>query len=142
MQFGTEQEAHDFLRAHPQFSTPQSLVDAPLIHEINLDRWAKWFLACGIPVSKPLSGPRIGQAHLVVEAARQGYGVALSNAIIGATDLQEGELCEIGATDVYLGSYMMTVTRAAQNRRATMQFQKWLLSCAGGFAPAQGRVPS
>lgn len=115
-----------WIETHPEFNTPESLLRAPLIHELNLDRWYAWFRACGVSPREPLSGLHIGQAHLVVEAAKRGYGVALSNSIIGLDDLQSGDLREIGQTNVMLEYYVMKCAAGLESPAAE-KFCRWIL---------------
>lgn len=118
--------SQQWIEAHPEFSTPESLRRAPLIHELSLDRWYAWFRECGIMLPEPLSGPHIGQAHLVVEAAKRGYGVALSNSIIGVDDLESGDLREIGRTNVMLECYVIKCAPGLESPAAD-KFCRWIL---------------
>jgi DNA-binding transcriptional LysR family regulator len=117
----------DWIKAHPEMESPEMLRHAPLIHENSHDRWRAWFRANGLDASNNLSGPHVGQAHLVMDAVRQGYGVGLSNSLIGAHDTAEGEILEIGSSNVYLEYYVMAFASGRYLKSAALRFREWLV---------------
>lgn len=104
----------------------EALLDLPLIHEENQSQWHNWLRAAGVTVPFELKGPKLWHAHVAIEAARRGLGIALANDLIAAEGLASGELVEITRTDIRLASYVFA-TRADQwNRSAVVQLRQWL----------------
>lgn len=120
-----------WLEAHPQIVTPADIAHAPLIHERSLDRWQAWLQACGVQMEAPLTGPHIEQAHLVMDAVRQGYGIGLSNSLISGVDLGIDDLVEIGNTNVVMEYYVLVASRRSQAQGAIGLFRNWLVEAVG-----------
>lgn len=80
-----------------QFTTPQSLHDAPLIIDEAVDfldprcDWRAWFDAAGAPFN-PITGTRFSQSDHAVDAALAGVGVALGRRSLVVKDIYEGRL--------------------------------------------------
>ncbi|HYH20292.1 MAG TPA: LysR substrate-binding domain-containing protein [Azospirillum sp.] len=116
-----------WLVAHPAATRVAGLPAMPLIHEESHRQWLDWFAAAGVPLPERLRGPRLWHAHLAVEAAKLGQGVALANELIAATEIAAGELTEIGATNVVLNPYVFVTRRDRWNEPAISRFRRWLL---------------
>lgn len=120
-----------WLDANPHIQKPADIAGAPLIHERSLARWETWLQACGVQPTRPLSGPHIEQAHLVMDAVRQGYGVGLSNALISDGDVGVGDVVEIGSTNVVMEQYVLIVSRNSQAQSSINSFRNWLIEAVG-----------
>jgi len=59
-------------------SSVQELARASLIHEESTEQWERWFQLAGHAAPVVLRGQRLWHAHLAIEAARVGQGVALA----------------------------------------------------------------
>lgn len=117
----------DFLERSGTFSAPSSLLTAPLLHEANTGQWRRWFLAHHIAVSETLGGAKLWHGHMTVAAARRGQGVALSNRLLIADDLESGALVEVGAFEpVFLGGYVFTARRERWQEPVILGFRRWL----------------
>jgi len=109
----------------------EDLLHAPLLHEESAAHWRSWFLACGIACPETLPGPRLWQAHLAIEAARHGQGVALANPFLIGDDLSSGRLVPV--LDKHLGGRIplgvYTFTARADRWQSTpvAQLRRWLL---------------
>ncbi|NYZ14364.1 hypothetical protein HL658_17570 [Azospirillum sp. RWY-5-1] len=90
---------------------PADLIAAPLIHEESHDQWLASFATAGVDAPARLGGPRLWHAHLAIEAAKLGQGVALANDLIAGRDLATGELVEIGTSSVALSPYVFSAKR-------------------------------
>lgn len=89
-------------------SDPKRLLHAPMLHEEDDRQWRDWLRLNGVEVPAELPGPRMWHAHLALQAARRGQGVALGSHYLVGQDLAAGQLCEIdvtGARPVPLGTY-------------------------------------
>jgi len=109
----------------------EDLLDAPLLHEESAAHWRSWFSACGIACPESLPGPRLWQAHLAIEAARHGQGVALANPFLLGDDLATGRLVPV--LDKHLGGriplgvYAFTARADRWHSPTVAQLRRWLL---------------
>lgn len=111
---------------------PTDLLGAPLLHEESSQQWQDWFEAQGVQVTAPLHGPRLWHAHLTIEAARRGQGVALANPFLVGDDFATGRLVPLlqsaggDEQQVALGAYAFAA-RADRWQTATITcFRRWL----------------
>lgn len=103
----------------------------PLLHEDNDLEWAHWLKAQGVEGEARLSGMRLWHAHLTLNAARQGHGVALANPMLLSDDLQTGRLCRVRPEQgefsaVCFGGYTFLAREDRWNAPATFRFRRWL----------------
>jgi DNA-binding transcriptional LysR family regulator len=115
--------------------TPADLLALPLTFEEDDIEWQIWFAAHGRDTGQGTTLPppvaRLWQAHMTLAAAREGQGVALTNAFLAGDDLATGRLIELGAGNpafrpVSLGAYYLTTYRDGRASRALQQFRDWL----------------
>lgn len=119
--------APDFLARSAPFDTPAALLDAPLLHESDTGQWRRWFRAHAVEVGETLPGAKLWHAHMTVAAARRGQGIALTNRLLVADDLDQGTLVEVGAfAPVYLGGYVFTARRERWQEPVIQGFRRWL----------------
>ncbi|WP_116813633.1 LysR substrate-binding domain-containing protein [Steroidobacter cummioxidans] len=115
-------------------STPASLLDAPLLHEENESQWHLWFSEHGVATNDlALSGPRLWHAHMTLQAARRGQGVALANPFLLGDDLNAGRLVRLPADydrEVTLGSYVFLARADQWQTPAVVRFRLWLKDAA------------
>jgi LysR family glycine cleavage system transcriptional activator len=114
----------------PPIQTPADLLTAPLLHEENESQWRAWFTEHGVSTTDiALSGPRLWHAHLTLEAARRGQGVALANPFLLGDDLTSGRLVRLPARcerDVMLGAYVFCTRADRWQAPAIVRFRHWL----------------
>lgn len=126
--------ASPFLLARfPEADRLDRLPSLPLIHEESTEQWERWLEAAGEPAQSGLRGMRLWHAHLAIEAARLGQGVALANDFLVADEIGGGGLVEIGATEVRLGGYYIVAAENRWNEAGIQAIREWL---AALFAPA------
>jgi DNA-binding transcriptional LysR family regulator len=80
-------------------------------------------------------GPRLWHAHLAIEAARLGQGVALANSFLIEEDIAAGRLVENGSSRGYLGGYYLLVPTKRRWDPQITALRGWLksvLSSEGG----------
>jgi LysR family glycine cleavage system transcriptional activator len=76
---------------------PEDLLGHVLLHDTRTEQdgggctWQDWFRSAGLRVQR-LDGPRFSNAHLAIEAAVNGLGIALARAALVNDDLVEGRL--------------------------------------------------
>jgi DNA-binding transcriptional LysR family regulator len=111
---------------------PVDLLSLPLLYEDDDVEWLVWFAAHGLGAAAlPPPVARLWQAHMTLVAAREGQGVALTNAFLAGEDLAAGRVVELGAGNpafcaVSLGAYYLTTQRDSGQTRPLRQFAAWL----------------
>lgn len=116
------------------------LLRAPLLHEEDDRDWREWFTAHGVQVTGSLAGPRLWQAHLTVDAARRGQGVALSTPLLLGDDIAQGRLVALTPQadqehPVFLGSYVFGARADRWLTPAILRFRNWLRGAMGETWP-------
>jgi DNA-binding transcriptional LysR family regulator len=115
------------LRArYPEVQTVKDMLRMPLIHEHSTERWERWLEAARLVNIPVLRGPRLWHAHLAIEAARLGQGVAIANEVIVDEDLATGVFVEVVPSDVMLGGYYVISTAARWNDPDIVALRAWL----------------
>jgi DNA-binding transcriptional LysR family regulator len=73
---------------------PEDLRRYTLLHEYNDESWSRWFAAAGVKSAPDARGVYFDSAHLALQAARAGYGIAMGDTPTVAADLREGRLMQ------------------------------------------------
>lgn len=115
-----------FRARHADVAAPADLLRAPLIHEESTEQWERWLHRAGVAELPPLRGPRLWHAHLAIEAARLGQGVALANAVLAGEDLAAGGLVEMVPSDIRLGGYYFLSEAARWDEPGLATLRGWL----------------
>lgn len=111
---------------HPEVRSVHELARLPLIHEQSTRQWESWFERAGLAEMPQLRGPRLWHAHLTIEAARLGQGVALVSELLVAENLAAGDLVEMIDVTVYLGGYYFIAPDHRWNEPVMAILRKWL----------------
>jgi len=128
----------------PPVETVADLLKLPLLHEDNDLEWSHWLQAQGLEVTERLPGSRLWHAHLTLNAARQGYGVALANHMLLGDDLATGRLVPVmprgGAfRPVTFGAYTFLAREDRWSTPVIARFRQWLQRTVaadkGGISP-------
>lgn len=92
-----------------QLHSPADLLQHTLLRSYRADEWPLWFQAAGLPAHAPLTRSIVFDTSLaMLEAARQGVGVALAPAAMFARQLASESIRRPFATEVSTGSYWLT----------------------------------
>lgn len=123
----------EYLATAPAVEKPADLLKHVLLHEENFDRWRNWLGTHGVHDDVELSGPRLWQGHLTLDAARYGRGVALTNSLIAVDDLAAGRLVEVGkGLETFLpyamGHYLFVARSDRWDASLIRRFRHWLIS--------------
>jgi DNA-binding transcriptional LysR family regulator len=110
---------------------PRNLLSHQLLHEENFDRWGNWLAAHGVYDDVYLTGPRLWQGHLTLDAARHGRGIALTNHLVAADDLASGRLVEVGRDlesfqPYTVGDYLFIARADRWDTSLIRRFRDWL----------------
>ena len=104
--------------------TPEAVIASPLL--LSIENWRPWIAAAGLP-EQALSGLQLNDSNLILEAARQGLGVALVRLSLVHDALQEGRLIQLTNVRVPYGTPYWLVWPARSTGRAPfMAFSDWL----------------
>jgi DNA-binding transcriptional LysR family regulator len=119
---------------------PADLLTLPLTFEDDDVEWHVWFATHGLGPALPQPVARLWQAHMTLAAAREGQGVALTNAFLAGDDLAAGNVIELGAGNpaffpVSLGAYYLTTHRDSGDIRPLRQFAAWLTQMVARAPP-------
>ncbi len=115
-----------------RYPTPQSLQDAPLLHDASLDfmqpaaNWPVWFRACGID-SAPSPAARFSQADHALDATLAGSGIVLSRTSLAQRLLASGQLVapfEIALTTQ--ARFRFICVQGTEKRPQIAAFREWL----------------
>jgi DNA-binding transcriptional LysR family regulator len=107
------------------------LLHAPLLHEESNDYWRSWVAANTVSCPEHLAGPRLWQAHLTVEAARRGQGIALANRFLLGDDLETGRLVHVMTGNLgacALGAYIFAARADQWRSTGIADLRRWLQS--------------
>lgn len=120
--------------------TPADLLQHRLLHEDSFQTWAKWLASYGVEDSSGLTGARLWEGHLTLDAARHGRGIALANPVTAGADLQSGALIDIGKDNPHfaprLGRYTLYARRDRWNDPLLRRFRQWVTSALMADYPA------
>ena len=113
-------------------TSPADLLTAPLIHEADDVQWQAWFHRHGVQTPSRLPGIRVWHAHVALEAARNGEGVAHANSFLIRDELLSGRLALLGPKTtpgfpVVLGGYRLSARESQWNLGSVRRFRHWLL---------------
>ncbi len=117
-----------------QFRTPDSLRDAPLIHDDSIAflkppcDWQTWFNAVGVDFA-PSHGAHFSNADHAIDAAVAGVGVALGRRAMIIKDLTEGRLVAPFKTAIETGGRFRFLCLAGGEKRPQITaFRDWFLA--------------
>lgn len=132
-----------FASEHAGLTKPADLLAVPLLHEQSTEWWQKWFAANGVRLSGPLKGPRLGYAHVALEAAILGQGVALINSVMAVPEIEAGRLVDVMPTDVQFEAYYFYAAENRWNEPAIVKLRKWMVkTMTSETASGAGKPPS
>ncbi|WP_214622537.1 LysR substrate-binding domain-containing protein [Sphingobium nicotianae] len=115
----------------------RDLLGMRLLHEESDAEWRLWFESQGIALPpSTIAGPRFWHAHVMLDAAKSGQGIALANDFLARNDLLSGQLVALKPTDLPLrpasiGSYHFTARSDRWHNGTLARFRNWLIREAG-----------
>jgi DNA-binding transcriptional LysR family regulator len=127
----------------PPIETAADLLRCPLLHEENDLEWIHWLQAQGVEVEGRIPGSRLWHAHLTLNAARQGYGIALANRMLLGDDLETGRLVPVQLHEgafktVSFGAYTFLAREDRWNVPVIVRFRQWLQRAVIADQPKHG----
>ena len=103
---------------------PAEIIAAPLIRSV--ESWSHWLNAAGLP-DMALSGPVYTDSNLVLEALRQGQGVALTRRSLVHDAVLNGELVQLSPIAVpHQNPYWLVWPMRSHGTAKLVAFSEWL----------------
>lgn len=115
-----------FLDRYPEATKIEALATLPLLHEDSTKQWERWLGATHAGSFEQLSGIRLWNDHLTIQAARIGQGIALSNDALVSDDLAAGHLVEPIASNVRLWGYYILAKSSRWRDPDILATRDWL----------------
>jgi DNA-binding transcriptional LysR family regulator len=122
-------------KKYAKLSGLELIAKAELVHMTSIPGdWAEWFRIIGVEQPATIrAGLRVDSAHMALEAARRGLGVALGRAPLFDLEIETGQLVRIFDDDVASGlSYWLVTMDADFQSEDVKVFRQWLLDELGG----------
>jgi DNA-binding transcriptional LysR family regulator len=135
--------SRQWLEANPTEGAPHDFLAVKMLHEENDEEWRGWFAAHGVETPARLPGSRLWHAHMTLDAARRGQGVALANPFLIADDISDGVLAPVPGPagrplGAEIGAYVFAMRDDAAKRPAMRRLREWTLAHAAEFLGKPG----
>ena len=115
--------------AHETRLEPADLLKLPLLHHEDRQIWAEWFEAAGVPGMDLSRGPVMNRAAMLIDAAVNGQGVALTCTTLAAADIRGGRLVRPVAFAMPLTkSYWIVCPKSSASQPKIKMFRDWLIA--------------
>ena len=125
-----------FIRQH-RLKRAEQLLGVPLIQSnVSVVQWSDWFSAFSGMRAPERFSLRFDRAHMSLDAATQGLGVALESTTTGGKHLAEGKLRAVFSMDqcVRVKAHFAVYPARHAKRRPVEAFLSWLHGEAAGSA--------
>ena len=114
-------------------SSPKSLTTMPLLQDNSRQDWQSWFAIAGVDLNKVdnanYRGAQFDQTSMVLDAAIEGQGIALTRSALATRDLLAGRLVSLfDITMPAAYSYYIVHSKADANVQKILRFKQWLLA--------------
>lgn len=110
---------------------PTDLLSHTLLRSYREQEWPQWFATARVAHPPPLRTMLFDSSLAMMEAARQGAGVALLPPCMFTHALAMGEVVQPFPTSISLGSYWLTWLKSREPTPCLGAFRDWLVEAAG-----------
>lgn len=124
--------------------TPDDLPHHTLLHIDGYSaafpwyQWSPWLQTAGLLEGHANRALRFNRYDQLIQAAKDGHGVALGRSVLVEQSLKRGELvAPFPADPVPSGSYYLVVDRDAEPHPGLERFRDWLIEQGGASLPAR-----
>jgi len=118
----------DLLRGPHPLKTPADMVHHPMLHLDHRDDWTRWLDLADVTRTDVSRGLVLNQASMIIDAAVDGQGVALSRTGLVARDLIAGRLVRPFKLALPVSyAYWIVCPKATANLPKIVTFRDWLL---------------
>ena len=119
--------APGLLKERGTLAVAADLADWPLLHDERREDWTSWFAMAGHMHGGNVSGYNFTDSGALLQAARQGLGVALGSLVLASADLVRGELSTAFPLAIPADSpWMIALTEEAAAKPKIQKFLAWL----------------
>lgn len=116
-------------RKKPALKRPQDLLKYTLLHEYNDEAWSRWLAAVGLAGQKSARSVYFDGAHLSLEAARAGYGIAMGDIATVRDDLARKRLVRLFQQTVPAAfPYYLVAPPETAQPPAARALEEWLIA--------------
>ncbi|AGS22997.1 LysR family transcriptional regulator [Rhizobium etli] len=120
--------------------SPADLAGVTLLRSYRTDEWSTWFAAAGVPAAPQVNAGIVFDSSVgMMDAALQGFGVALAPPSMFSRHLCSGAIVQPFATAISLGSYWLTRLQSRPVTPAMRAFSDWIFSEVERSAQLSGR---
>ncbi|WP_282091875.1 LysR family transcriptional regulator [Epibacterium ulvae] len=113
----------DFVANHTK-----ALVDIPLIHDNGRHIWQHWFTEFNQDSTRWNTGKVHSDLSLAIEAAIDGEGMVLADAIICARELASGQLVKTDERTIRCTWYRVAIDENTPSNSASIVLRDWLIA--------------
>lgn len=117
---------------------PADLEGHRLIHSVkNVVQWSDWFQHQGHPMPSQPRRVLFDRAHMSIDLAVNGHGLALESCLTASAEIASGHLVRAisGTSPITQKSLWLVCPQSHLNRRKVRRFCDWLRSTLTEFAP-------
>lgn len=113
----------------PPLRRAQDIAAHTLLHEYTDEAWSRWLAAAGLSDLKPARNVYFDGAHLSLEAARAGYGIAMGDLATVRDDLAGRRLVRLFKQTVPAAfPYYLVAPPETEQPAAARALEKWLVA--------------
>jgi LysR family glycine cleavage system transcriptional activator len=103
------------------------LHDASVFEDGPLPGWQAWLEEAGMQTALGIAGPSLSPSNVAIDAAVDGWGIALGRSVLVQDHLAAGELVRLSTVQIDANkSYFAVTSRRGAKRPAVRTFQDWL----------------
>jgi DNA-binding transcriptional LysR family regulator len=115
-------------RISDALAQPHNLFGSTLLHDYSDETWARWLLEAGADSLEDCRNIFFDSAHLSLEAARAGFGVAMGDRPTVQRDLREGRLVRLFDHSVpAIHPYYITTPPTEHMKPAARALEAWIV---------------
>lgn len=116
-----------YLAHHGEVTSPEVLLDLPILHQKNHWGWLDWFAAMGVQSPGVLQGPVFEDANVLMRGAADGQGAVVGWLPLIEQDLRQGRVVRLFDEDITAThGYFVEVWNKAETRQDFRKVMQWL----------------
>ena len=132
----------DWLARNKPLKTPHDLAGKPLIHDLSVDThigfasWSAWLAHAGATEVESGRGMQVNNSAAVLQAAIDGYGIALARSVMARDDVAAGRLVQLfpNARQASELAYYIVYRAESASSPKLQAFREWLMQEASRFS--------